>query len=410
MSNYAYQGLFQGKETKGTIEANNRNAALGLLQRQNIIVTLLKIKKAAVDNEIQTFMGFQLGSDSLKDQDILMFTSKLETMIKANLPIMEALKLSRKQAKKPGLIKITRSIIDDLNNGLTFSTGLKKFPKAFDDSYVNMVKAGESSGSLATFLKKICELMQKKLKIISDIKGAMTYPIILLTVALSVTVLMLIKVVPVFQKMYGGMGFALPGATQTVIDLSEFLRDPSRGGILGLIILLIFASIVFVVKRTYQGKKIFHTLVLKIPGLGELIRKSIFAKFSLVLANLLASGVTIIEALDISSKVTTNVLGRESIARIQKEILTGKNLSELFLSEPLFPMEFSEFMRVGEKTGSVEDMFASISIYYEAEVDASVGKLKQLIEPVMIVFIGLIIGTLLMTLYQPIFSLGSVVK
>ena len=137
MSNYTYQGLFQGKETTGTIEANDRNTAMNLLQRQNIIVTLLKAKKAAADNTIKTFMGMQLASDKLKDTDVLMFTTKLETMIKAKLPIMEALKLSRKQAKKPGLIKVTRSIIDDLNNGLTFSTGLKKFPKVFDESYIN---------------------------------------------------------------------------------------------------------------------------------------------------------------------------------------------------------------------------------------------------------------------------------
>ena len=408
--NYSYQGLFQGKQTTGSIEANDRNTALGLLQRQNIIVTLLKTKKAAVDSEIQTFMGMQLGSDKIKENDVLVWTRKLQTMLKSNLPIMEALNISRKQAKTPGLIKLNRSLVEDLNNGLAFSEGLKKFPKVFDDSYVNMVRAGESSGTLAKFLGKICELMEKKAKIIKDIKGALSYPIILLTVALGVTGVMLVKVVPVFQGIYGGMGVGLPGSTQTIVNISEYLRDPGRGGVMVLYIITIYMSLYFLVKRSYKAKKTFHTIILRIPVFGDLIIKSIYAKLSLVLANLLSSGVSIIEALEISSRVTTNLLVRESLTRIQKDVLTGKNLSELFLNEKIFPIEFSEFMRVGEKTGTVDDMFASIATFYEAEVDESVNKLKQFIEPFMIVFIGLLIGILLLALYQPIFSLGTVVK
>jgi len=410
MGNYTYQGLFQGKQTNGSIEANDRNTALGLLQRQNIIVTLLKTKKAAVDSEIQTFMGMQLGSDKIKENDVLVWTRKLQTMLKSSLPIMEALNISRKQAKTPGLIKLNRSIVEDLNNGLAFSEGLKKFPKVFDDSYVNMVRAGESSGTLGKFLQKICELMEKKAKIIKDIKGALSYPIILLTVALGVTGVMLVKVVPVFQGIYGSMGVGLPGSTQTIVDISEFLRDPGRGGMLVLLIITIIVSISFLVKRSYKAKKLLHALILQIPVFGPLVIKSIYAKLSLVLANLLSSGVSIIEALEISSRVTTNLLVRESLTRIQKEVLTGKNLSELFLKEKIFPIEFSEFMRVGEKTGTVDDMFASIAIFYEAEVDDQVNKLKAFIEPFMIVFIGLLIGILLLALYQPIFSLGTVVK
>ena len=408
--NYSYQGLFQGKQTTGSIEASDKNAAMALLQGQNIIVTLLKTKKAAAESGIQTFMGIQLGSDKIKDEDLLAFTRKLQTMLKSNLPIMEALSISRKQAKTPGLIKLTRSLIEDLNNGLAFSEGLKKFPKVFDDSYVNMVRAGESSGTLAKFLAKICELMDKKAKIIKDIKGALSYPIILLSVALGVTGVMLVKVVPVFQEIYGSMGVGLPGSTQTIVGISEFLRDPGRGGILMLLIITIYTSLHFLIKRNYRAKKTFHRLTLRIPVFGALIIKSIYAKLSLVLANLLSSGVSIIEALEISSRVTNNLLVRESLTRIQKEVLTGKNLSELFLSETIFPIEFSEFMRVGEKTGTVDDMFASIAIFYEAEVDEQVNKLKQFIEPVMIVLIGLLIGILLLALYQPIFSMGTVVK
>ena len=213
-----------------------------------------------------------------------------------------------------------------------------------------------------------------------------------------------------FQEIYGSMGVGLPGSTQTIVGISEFLRDPGRGGILMLLIITIYTSLHFLIKRNYRAKKTFHRLTLRIPVFGALIVKSIYAKLSLVLANLLSSGVSIIEALEISSRVTNNLLVRESLTRIQKEVLTGKNLSELFLKETIFPIEFSEFMRVGEKTGTVDDMFASIAIFYEAEVDEQVNKLKQFIEPVMIVLIGLLIGILLLALYQPIFSMGTVVK
>ena len=413
MPQFSYTGLQAGKKINGAIVANDRIDAGKKLKNQKIIPTSLnQVKNDAsdADPEIKTFLGMQISSDKLSSVDIMLFTKKLETMIKADLPIMEALKLARRQATKPGLIKVTKTIIEDLNQGKTFSSSLGKFPQYFDDSYINMVKAGESSGTLATFLRKIVDLVEKNIKIVKDIKGALTYPIILLTVALLVTVVMLVKVVPVFQEIYESIGVELPAATQKVIGISEFLQDPSRGGILFLILAITISSSIYLNKKVYSVKKFFHTLILKLPAFGPLVKKSIYAKVALVLANLLGAGVSIIEALEISSKVTSNILVREAIGRIQKEILTGKNLSVLFASEKIFPLEFSEFMKVGEKTGSVDEMFNSISVYYEAEVDNAVGALKQFIEPVMIVFIGGIIAGLLLTLYQPIFNMGQVIQ
>ena len=412
MPQFSYTGLQAGKKINGAIVANDRIDAGKKLKNQKIIPTSLNQVKnddSDADPEIKTFLGMQISSDKLSSVDIMLFTKKLETMIKADLPIMEALKLARRQATKPGLIKVTKTIIEDLNQGKTFSSSLGKFPQYFDDSYINMVKAGESSGTLATF-KKNCWSSRKNIKIVKDIKGALTYPIILLTVALLVTVVMLVKVVPVFQEIYESIGVELPAATQKVIGISEFLQYPSRGGILFLILAITISSSIYLNKKVYSVKKFFHTLILKLPAFGPLVKKSIYAKVALVLANLLGAGVSIIEALEISSKVTSNILVREAIGRIQKEILTGKNLSALFASEKIFPLEFSEFMKVGEKTGSVDEMFNSISVYYEAEVDNAVGALKQFIEPVMIVFIGGIIAGLLLTLYQPIFNMGQVIQ
>ena len=310
----------------------------------------------------------------------------------------------------PGMIKVTKSLIDDLNQGHSFSEGLEKFPQYFDDSYINMIRAGESSGQLAKFLNKIVELAEKKIKITKDIKGALTYPVILLTVALLVTIVMLIKVVPIFAEIYGSLGAELPASTQKVIIASEFMKDPSRGGVLFGTIFSALTINWYLTKKMYNLRKFWHGLSLKLPAFGDLIMKSIYAKIAMVLANLLSAGVSIIDALDISSKVTNNILVKEGIDRVKIEILEGKSLSQLFAQEPIFPMEFSEFMKVGEKTGSVDEMFTSIAVYYEAEVDNAVGGVKALLEPVMIVLIGAIIAGLLLTLYQPIFSMGDVIK
>ncbi|MDA7452371.1 type II secretion system F family protein [Candidatus Pelagibacter ubique] len=415
MLNFNYTGKKEGQDISGLIEALNKPQAIAKLRAQKITVSKINEAKAngssgGADPEIKTFLGMQLHSDKLSDLDVMMFSKKLETMMKADLPIMDSILLARRQATKPGMIKLTNSIIEDLNQGRPFSTALEKFPKNFDDSYVNMVKAGESSGTLALFLNKIVSLVEKKLKIIKDIKGALTYPIILLTVALLVTTVMLVKVVPVFEEIYGSLGVPLPAATQKVIAMSNFLTNPSQGGVLVVSIIAIVTTLIFLNKKVYAVKKFFHGFSLKIPAFGPLVIKSIYAKLSMVLSNLLTAGVPIIEALEISSRVTTNILVREAIARIQEEILTGKNLSELFAGEKIFPMEFSEFMKVGERTGSVDEMFNSLATYYEAEVDNAVGALKQFIEPVMIVLIGALIAGLLLTLYQPIFNMGQVVK
>jgi type IV pilus assembly protein PilC len=415
MLNFSYTGKKEGQDISGLIEALNKPQAIAKLRAQKITVSKINEAKAngssgGADPEIKTFLGMQLHSDKLSDLDVMMFSKKLETMMKADLPIMDSILLARRQATKPGMIKLTNSIIEDLNQGRTFSSALEKFPKLFDDSYVNMVKAGESSGTLALFLNKIVNLVEKKLKIIKDIKGALTYPVILLTVAILVTTVMLIKVVPVFEEIYGGLGVELPAATQKVIAMSNFISNPAQGGLLFLSIVTIITSLVFLNKKVYSVKKFFHGLSLKIPAFGPLVIKSIYAKLAMVLSNLLNAGVPIIEALEISSRVTNNILIREAIGRIQEEILTGKNLSELFAGEKIFPIEFSEFMKVGERTGSVDEMFNSLATYYEAEVDNAVGALKQFIEPVMIVLIGALIAGLLLTLYQPIFNMGQVVK
>ena len=234
MPQFEYAGMQNGKAVAGLIIATDQADAGKKLKAQKINPTKLNVTSGDTgeDPEPATFLGMQVHSDKLKDIDVMMFTKKLETMIKSDLPIMDALKLARRQSKKPGMIKVTKTLIDDLNQGHSFSEGLEKFPEYFDDSYINMIRAGESSGQLAKFLNKIVDLAEKRIKITKDIKGALTYPVILLTVALLVTIIMLIKVVPIFAEIYGSLGAELPASTQKVIIASEFMQDPSRGGVL----------------------------------------------------------------------------------------------------------------------------------------------------------------------------------
>tara|TARA_B110000971_G_scaffold221988_1_gene272277 strand:+ start:6615 stop:7862 length:1248 start_codon:yes stop_codon:yes gene_type:complete len=415
MASFSYTGTNKGQKTTGAIDAEDKAKAISRLKEQGIIVSKIEVQKSNNPDEedlpeIKYFMGMQLESNKVTDKDVLDFTNKLKTMINANLPIYDCLKLLRKQNKKPGMIKVTKSLLGDLDQGLPFSHALERFPDIFNESYLNMVRAGEKSGTLGNFLTKINEMVQAQMKIVKEIKGAITYPIILLTVASLVTIVMLVKVVPVFQEIYGSMGVELPDATQKIIAASEFMQG--RGGAMTLLtIILFFVGFKQGVKRSYWFRKKWHGIILKMPALGTLIEKSIYAQMGMVLGNLLTAGVGIIEALDIASKVTTNLLVRESTERIKNEVLTGKSLSALFAAErKVFPMEFAEFMKVGEKTGSVEQMFFSIADFYAAEVEEAVEKLKQFIEPVMIVLIGSIIMVLLLALYQPIFSMGDAVK
>ncbi|MDC1280329.1 type II secretion system F family protein [Pelagibacteraceae bacterium] len=415
MASFSYTGLKKNQKVIGAIDAEDKIKATSKLKEQGITVTKIEIQKSNDAEEEalpepKFFMGMQLESDKVTEKDVLDFTNKLKTMINANLPIYDCLKLLRKQNKKPGMIKITKSLLSDLDQGLPFSHGLEKFPDTFNESYLNMVKAGEKSGTLGTFLTKINEMVQAQMKIVKEIKGAITYPVILLSVASLVTIVMLVKVVPVFQEIYESMGVELPDATQKIIAASEFMQG-SGGAITVLSIIIFFVGFKQGIKRSYMFRKKWHSIILKLPALGTLIEKSIYAQMGMVLGNLLTAGVSIIEALDIASKVTTNVVVRESTERIKNEVLTGKSLSQLFATEKkVFPMEFSEFMKVGEKTGSVEQMFFSIADFYGAEVEEAVEKLKQFIEPVMILLIGSIIMVLLLALYQPIFSMGDAIK
>jgi type IV pilus assembly protein PilC len=405
-----WKGLKSGEFATGVIEALTRDEAVFLLKQQNVIVTDLfgedgpKVKK-----EKKEAFSFSFGNKvKISDKELLLFTRKLAAMLASGLPVVPAMEMLRDQTENPGLRKILATIVEEVNAGVPLSNSFEKYSDTFDSVYLNLIKAGESSGSLEKFLLKICHSLEKKIKIISSLKGALTYPIILLIVALGVIVVMLTFVVPVFAEMYGNMGKALPLPTQIVMNISDFVRSPTA------IVMVIIAVVGFQffkekVKKNHSLRLAVDKRILNLPVFGDLIRNSAIARIATVMSNLVSAGVGLIEAVEISRMSIKNEYIKEGLENLKREVFSGKSLETILKDDDRFPSTFKAFVAVGEKTGKLNDMLGSIATYYEEEFDGSVEALSQLLEPAMIVFLGITIGFILVAMYLPIFSMGTAV-
>ena len=409
MLNFQYKGISQGKYVEGEIEALNNAEAAHKLKEKKVIITKLQEakKKKVVTKKEKTSFTFGTG---VKAQEILIFCKQFATMMRAGLPVLNTLEMLEGQTKRPPMKKIIQTIKKDLESGNSLAKCFEKHPKIFDTVVVNLIKAGEASGKLDTFLQKIVINLEKREKIKSQIKSALFYPAVLFSVAIMVTVFMLMNVVPTFVNMYESMGMKddLPTPTAVIMSMSEFVR--SSGGLFLLIfIILSVVGFKYLMSKNYIVKKTWHQIMLKLPIFGNLINKSILAKVSLVLGNLNQAGVDLIESIDIAKSVTDNVIVIEALENIKKGVFSGETLSDLFNKEKIFPATFSQLISVGEQTGSLDEMFGSIAIYYEEEFDVAVANLASLIEPIMIVFMGITIGGLMLAMYAPIFNVGAII-
>jgi len=409
MLNFEYKGISQGKYVEGEIEALNNAEAAHKLKEQKVIITKLKEvkKKKVVTKKEKTSFSFGTG---IKPQEILIFCKQFATMLRAGLPVLNTLEMLEGQTKRPPMKKVIQTIKKDLESGNALSKCFDKHPKIFDTVVVNLIKAGEASGKLDTFLQKIVINLEKREKIKSQIKSALFYPAVLFSVAMLVTVFMLMNVVPTFVDMYEnmGMGDDLPTPTAVIMSMSEFVR--SSGGLFLLIFIILFiVGFKYLISKNYNVKKGWHQIMLKLPIFGNLINKSILAKVSLVLGNLNQAGVDLIESIDIAKSVTDNVVVIEALENIKKGVFSGESLTDLFNKEKIFPATFTQLISVGEQTGSLDEMFGSVAIYYEEEFDVAVANLASLIEPIMIVFMGITIGGLMLAMYAPIFNVGAVI-
>ena len=410
MLNFQYKGISQdNKYVEGEIEAINNAEAAHKLKEQKVIITkLIEFKKKKKVDKKKEKISFSFGT-GVKAKEILIFCKQFATMLRAGLPVLNTLNMLDEQTKAPNMKKIIITIRKDLEAGNALSKCFANHPKIFDTVVVNLIKAGEASGKLDTFLQRIVISLEKKEKIKSQIKSALFYPGALLTVAILVTIFMLIKVVPVFVTMYEGMGVDVPASTAAIMSASDFMRSASGGGLTLVIFVVSIIGLRYLIKTNYKIRKGWHQFTLKIPVFGNLIQKSILAKVSLVLGNLSQAGVDLLESIDIAKSVTNNTVVVEALENVKKGVFSGETLTKLFAKEKIFPTTFSQLISVGEQTGSLDEMFGAVASYYEEEFDTAVANLATLIEPIMIVFMGITIGGLMIAMYAPIFNVGAII-
>lgn len=388
----------KGDSQKGEMEASTEEAVLANLKRMKIEPT--KIKKKPKD----LFENIAFLQPKVQDRDIILFARQFSTMIDAGLPIIQCLDILYTQQENATFRKMLRSIKDDVESGSTLAEALKKFPKEFDDLFVNMIAAGEAGGILDTILRRLSTYMEKAARLKSKVKGAMTYPIVTLIIAGAVLAVILIFVIPVFEDMFADMGGQLPAFTQMVVKASEFTKKNVIYIVVGLI-LFIFAFKKF--HSTEKGRALIDKNILRLPVFGDLIRKVAVSKFTRTMGTMLSSGVAILEALEIVAKTAGNKTIEQAVYRVRSDIAEGRTMAEPLIESGVFPSMVCQMIAVGESTGALDAMLEKIAIFYDEEVDQAVDNLTALIEPFMLVFLGVTIGGLVIAMYLPVFKMAS---
>ncbi|MDO9558343.1 MAG: type II secretion system F family protein [Syntrophales bacterium] len=390
----------KGEIKKGEVEAANDAALRGILRRQGFKSIKIKTKP----KDLSEYLPFL--KPGVKEKDVVIFARIFATMINAGLPLIQCLDLLAQQEQNKTFAQIIRSIKEDIEGGATLFDSLKKYPKVFDDLFVNLVAAGESGGILDVILQRLSSYMEKAMKLKSKVKGAMTYPASVLVISVGVVALLLLKVIPVFQKMFEGMGGELPAPTQFLVNLSAAAQSYwyyAAGG-------LVAAYIAFNrFRSTEKGALIIDQLILKSPVFGPLLKKVAVSKFTRTMATMMSSGVPILEGLAIVSKTSGNKIIENALMKVRKGISEGKTIAEPLLETGIFPPMVVQMIAVGEATGALDTMLAKIADFYDDEVDAAVDAMTALLEPIMMVFLGGVVGGMIIAMYLPIFKMASVV-
>ena len=405
MATFAYVGKTrQGTVRKGEITASSMDQAKEQLLKQNLSVTSLQEKSGTA------WYNMEIGGSSITDKDLVVFTRQFATMINAGLPLIQCLDILASQTENKALAKTVGEVRFAVEGGSTFSDALRKHPKVFDELYVNMVHAGEIGGLLDTILGRLSKHIEKAMKLKSQIKGAMVYPAVIFGVAGVVITVLLVWVIPVFAEMFKEMSggkASLPGLTQFVMDTSSFMQS--------YIIHMTVGAIVFgygfkKYYATQSGRLIMDRLFLKVPVMGDLIRKASVSKFTRTLGTLISSGVPIMEALLITAKSAGNRVVEKAILMARQSISEGKTLADPLGKSGVFPGMVIQMVSVGESTGALDTMLGKIADFYDDEVDQAVTALTSLLEPMMMVILGVVIGFIVIAMYLPIFQMASVVN
>lgn len=390
-----------GEKRSGKIEAPDERVVHAHLKKLRI--TPSKVQEAPKD----LFENVEFLKPKVTGKDLVIFIRMLSTMIDAGLPLVQSLEILSAQQENPTFKKILREIRMDVETGSTFADAMKKHPDVFDNLFCNMIEAGELGGILDTICSRMAIFLEKNMKLVKRVKGALTYPIICLCIAVVILVVILIFVVPVFEKMFADFGATLPVPTQIVVAMSNAVKDNF------IYILGVFGGIIFAIKKIYKtenGRKKIDALLLNAPVFGPLIRKVAVAKFSRTLGTMLQSGVPILEALNVVAKTAGNKVIEAAVFRVADSISEGRPITEPLEETGVFPSMVVQMINVGESTGALDTMLGKIADFYDDEVDQAVDNMTAMIEPFMMVFLGGMIGGLVVAMYLPIFKMGEVVK
>jgi len=393
---YTYRGTNRsGTAVSGELTAGSKAELQNMLRRQQITAT--KMSEKGKEFNLPTFGG------GVKAKELAVFTRQFSVMIDAGLPLVQCLEILAGQQENKTFQKVLTGTRSSVEGGATLSAAMRQYPKVFDSLYVNMVEAGETGGILDTILQRLSLYIEKNVKLQRAVKSALVYPIGVLTVAGGVITLLLWKVVPVFATLFAGLGVSLPLPTRIVIGLSQFV-----GSIFGFLLFVAFVASIIGIKLWYgttQGRYIIDAMILKAPLIGILMRKIAVARFTRTLGTLIASGVPILEGLDITAKTSGNAVVERALLKVRKALEEGKSLTEPLKETEVFPGMVSQMIGVGEQTGAMDAMLQKIADFYEEEVDAGVKDLLTALEPVMIVFLGSVVGGVVISMYLPLFSL-----
>src|SRR6266705_1941830 len=403
MAVFAYRGRAGGGAVTGEIEADSRPAAVTALRAKGVIATSVQEKavKAAAAAAPKKFGG------SVKDKDLAIYTRQFSTMVDAGLPIAQCLQILSEQSESKVLRDVTARIANDVQGGATLAESFGKYPKTFDNLFVNMLAVGESGGVLDVCLQRLSTYIEKAAKLKGQVKSALVYPITIISVACLVIIFMMVFVLPTFANMFKNMGADLPLPTKIVIWMSDMTRKYI------LVILAAIGGAIYALKRWYntdQGSMASDTFLLKVPVMGMLIRKIAVARFTRTLGTLISSGVPILEGLLITARSAGNRVVEATVMQARAAVTSGRTLSEPLKGSTVFPPMVVHMISVGENTGALDQMLQKIADFYDDEVDTAVTALTSLLEPLMIVFLGVVVGGLVVAMYLPIFKLVTVMK
>jgi type IV pilus assembly protein PilC len=394
---FAWEGMDKkGQRVKGKSLAPNELALKQDLRRQGVIATRIKKQSTALKT-----------TGKVRPEDIAIFSRQLATMLAAGIPLVQAFEIIGAGHEKPAMQKLLLDIKSDIESGTSLHEALAKHPLHFDDLYVNLVEAGEQAGALETLLDKIATYKEKSEAIKKKVKKALFYPAAVLAVAVIVTIILLLFVIPQFESLFKGFGADLPAFTQMVINLSRFVQD--KGIFLAIVFGVAVYTFLYFKKRSRKLRELLDRISLKVPIIGPILNKAAIARYARTLSTMFSAGVPLVEALDSVAGATGNIVYEDAVLKMKDEVSTGQRLQRAMENTGLFPNMVVQMIAVGEESGSLDTMSGKVATFYEEDVDNAVDSMSSLLEPMIMAILGVLVGSLVIAMYLPIFKLGAVV-